>query len=91
MKSLAESEAFHSQLRKNDRDSFRPLPRSCIEAAENLQRDREYYEADDVFPSRIIGRTIQKLTSYNDRNLWHDLSNKQEEIEKILVQYLHCG
>jgi glutamine synthetase len=91
VKSLRESEAFHSQLRKNDCDSFRPLPRSCIEAAENLQRDREYYEADDVFPSRIIERTIQKLTGYNDRNLWHDLSNKQEEIEKILEQYLHCG
>jgi glutamine synthetase len=90
-KSLRESEALHAQPTKNDHDSFRPLPHSCIEAAENLQRDREYYEADDVFSSRIIDRTIQKLTGYNDRNLWNDLSNKQEEIEKILGQYLHCG
>lgn len=90
-KSLRDSEAFHLQPTKNDLDSFRPLPHSCIEAAENLQRDREYYEADDVFPSRIIDRTIQKLTGYKDRNLWDDLSNKHEEIEKILGQYLHCG
>ncbi len=90
-KSLRESEAFHSQPTKNEHDSFGPLPHSCIEAAENLQRDREYYEADDVFPSRIIDRTIQKLTCYDDRNLWNDLFSKPEEIEKILGQYLHCG
>jgi glutamine synthetase len=88
--SLRESEAFHLQA-TNDRDSFRPLPRSCIEAAENLQKDREYYEAGDVFPSRIIEGTIQKLNSYNDRNLWNDLSINRGEIEKILGQYLHFG
>jgi glutamine synthetase len=34
------------------------LPRSCSESAENLEKDRKFYEADDVFPRKVIDKTI---------------------------------
>jgi len=67
------------------------LPLSCAEAAKNLERDRNYYEADSVFPKRVINGVIGKLKSYKDRGLWKKLADKPEKVEEILGEYLDCG
>jgi len=70
---------------------YRVLPLSCVEAAENLKRDRKYYEADGVFPERVIDGIIEKLESYKDRDLWKKLADKPEKIEDLLCKYLYYG
>jgi len=70
---------------------LRILPRSCHESAKNLRRDRRFYEANDVFPRRLIDKSIETLRAYKDKDLWRNLADKPERIDKILRQYLHCG
>jgi glutamine synthetase len=67
------------------------LPRSCIESAANLRKDRKLYEADGVFPKKLIDNTIHRLGAYKDRNFWQNLVDKPEKIEQVLKQYLHFG
>lgn len=70
---------------------YRILPLSCVEAANGLRRDRKYYEADGVFPKRVIDGIISKLESYKDKELWKKLDDKPEKIEGLLWKYLHYG
>jgi glutamine synthetase len=73
------------------RKKYEILPLSCSESAESLRRDRKYYEADGVFPKRLIDEVISKLESYNDRDLRKNLAIKPKKIEKSLLKYLHYG
>lgn len=66
------------------------LPASCWESAESLLRDREVYERDGVFPSIVIDWIINKLKSYNDKDLSERLNDK-DELKKLIAEYLHCG
>jgi glutamine synthetase len=70
---------------------YKLLPQSCSEAAQNLERDRKYYEADGVFPRRVIDGIISKLESYKDNGLWKRLADRPEEIDEMLWKYLHSG
>jgi len=38
------------------RKRLKVLPLSCSESAENLNKDRKFYEADDVFPEKVIDK-----------------------------------
>jgi glutamine synthetase len=73
------------------RKTPRVLPRSCIESSQNLERDRQLYEVDSIFPKELIDKTIEKLRSYRDKNLWKELASKPDEIDRVLSQYLHHG
>jgi glutamine synthetase len=70
---------------------FKALPRSCGESAERLSKDRRFYEADDVFPKKLIDSTIDRLRTYKDEDLWKNLADKPDKIEKVLRRYLHYG
>ncbi len=65
------------------------LPRSCWESAEYLEKDREFYERDGVFPKGTIDRFIKQLKSYNDKDLSERLYGKTDEIKKLVLQYIH--
>ncbi len=67
------------------------LPLSCAEAADNLRRDRNYYEADGIFPKAVLDSIIEKLESYRDGQLRKTLVTKPENIENLLLRYLHYG
>jgi len=73
------------------RRQLKTLPLSCSESADNLERNRQLYEADQVFPKNLIDKTIELLKSHKDRNLWQKLTNKPDEVEKLLRQYRHFG
>jgi len=76
---------------RDNRKQLNTLPRSCSESAENLEKDRQFYEADGVFPRKLIDKTIETLKSYKDKTLWKQLADKPDEIENVLSQYLHHG
>ncbi len=89
--SLKIAEDLHADPARHEEKRFRVLPRSCAEAAKNLAKNRKYYEASGVFPRPLIDKTISKLNSYKDGNLWKELSNKPEAMQKALSQYLQYG
>lgn len=66
------------------------LPSSCWESAEVLLKDREIYQAYNVFPAGAIDNIAKKLRDYDDKNLSEKLYGKEEEIEKLVKKYLHC-
>ena len=72
-------------------EKYRVLPMSCVEAAENLRRDRKWYETDGVFPKRVIDGIVKRLGSYKDKGLWKKLADKPEKIEDLLREYLFYG
>lgn len=67
------------------------LPASCMESAECLEKQRKYFERDGVFPAGVIDNVIARLKSYNDKGLSEKLYNRNEEISKLVRQFLHCG
>jgi len=67
------------------------LPASCWESAECLLAKRAAFEKDGVFPAGVIDNVASKLKAYNDKGLSEKLYNRQEEISKIVIQYLHCS
>jgi len=70
---------------------YKVLPLSCSESARNLERDRNHYQAEGVFPIRVIDGIMRKLESYKDRELWKELADKPEKIKELLSKYLHSG
>jgi glutamine synthetase len=89
--SLRTAEELHVKSAEQQSKKLGLLPRSCGEAAENLLKDRSLYEVDNVFPKKLVDKTVEKLKAYDDVGLWETLSGKPGEIEKLLGQYLHFG
>ncbi len=67
------------------------LPASCFESAVELEKQREYFEKDNIFPEGTIDNIIQNLKAYNDKGLSEKLYGKEDEIAKLVNQFLHCG
>ena len=67
------------------------LPASCWESAECLIAQRQIFEKDGVFPSGVIDNVAAKLKAYDDKDLSEKLFNKNDEIRKLVKQYLHCS
>lgn len=76
---------------KNKGKRLKMLPKSCYESAKNLRKDRKLYEAGGIFPKKLIDKTIERLRDYKDKDLWRNIAEKPEKIEKLLQQYIHYG
>ena len=72
------------------RERLPQLPSSCWESAEALLGHREIYERDSVFSPVVIDELVRKLKSYNDKGLSEKLHGKEDEIKKLIEEYLHC-
>ena len=64
------------------------LPLSCVEAAESLERDRAFYEADGIFPRAVVDGVIRRLESYEDADMWKRLAGKSDEVDEFLWKHL---
>ena len=67
------------------------LPASCWESAENLARQRKYFEEDNVFPAGLIDAIVKRLKSYDDRDLSERLYGKKDELAELVNKHLHCS
>jgi glutamine synthetase len=50
------------------------LPANCAECADLLERERDLYEGDRVFPRAVIDYAIRMLRAERDEDLARDLS-----------------
>jgi glutamine synthetase len=89
--SLKIAEDLHADPVRHEEKRFKVLPRSCAEAAKNLAKDRKYYEGGGIFARKLIDNTISKLNSYEDGNLWKEVSSKPETMQRLLSQYVDYG
>jgi glutamine synthetase len=89
--SLKAADDLHVEVGGREPKGLKALPCSCSESADNLERDRKLYEAGDVFPKRLIDKTVDRLRAYKDGGLKKMVTEKPEEVEKLIRQYLHYG
>lgn len=85
------AENLHVEYAGNKSQKLQPLPRSCSESAANLRKQRHFYEADGIFPRKLIDNVIDRLEGYGDKNLLEELSAKPRMFESIVAQFLHYG
>ena len=76
---------------KAKKKKLESLPASCWESAECLLAQRSYFEKDGVFPSGVIDNVVTKLKAFDDKGLSEKLYNRNDEISKLVRQYLHCS
>ncbi|MGM0666099.1 MAG: glutamine synthetase family protein, partial [Bacteroidota bacterium] len=80
-----------AEKNKSFLDKLESLPASCWESAENLARQRKYFEEDNVFPAGLVDTIVKRLKSYDDRDLSERLYGKKEELAELVYKYLHCS
>jgi glutamine synthetase len=80
-----------SEEGKAKKKMLESLPASCWESADSLLASRKYFEKDGVFPAGVIDNVAARLKAFNDKDLSERLYNKQEEISKLVRQFLHCS
>jgi glutamine synthetase len=90
-RALKIADDLHVERVGGKRKTLGVLPRSCSESAKNLRKDRRFYEADGVFPRRLVDKTVDELQAYEDEDSWKNLVNKPEKVNSMLRQYLHYG
>ena len=67
------------------------LPDSCVASAACLDRQRQVFEEYGVFSPAMIDGIIAQLRAFGDETLRQDVEGKPEELQKLVVQYFHCG
>jgi glutamine synthetase len=70
------------------------LPSCCAGSARNLDKKREYYERDGVFPPSVINYVIRLLERENDEDMNRRLADlpadaRLQETRKIMHKDLH--
>ncbi|MBE9511851.1 MAG: glutamine synthetase [Bacteroidetes bacterium] len=75
---------------KDQLAKLQQLPSSCWESAEALEKHRKLFEQNSIFPAGVISDVIEKLKSFNDKDLSERLYGKEEELRKIVLKYIHC-
>ena len=70
---------------------LKQLPLSCWESADALESKRAVFEDKHIFPEGLIESRIAKLKSFNDKGLSEKLYGKNDEIKKLVDQFLHVG
>ncbi len=65
------------------------LPESCYDSALRLEKKRGPFEKNGTFPKGTIDSFVERLKSYDDKNLSERLYGKDEEIRKLVMSYIH--
>jgi glutamine synthetase len=85
------AEDLHLDGTRDNSRKLQNLPRSCSESAANLRRQRHFYEANGIFPRKLVDSVLSSLEAYGDKNLWKALSSKPEMFETLVTHYMHYG
>jgi glutamine synthetase len=70
-------------------DMLEKLPDCCYGSAGLLEKRRDVFEKDGIFPAKTIDSFIRKLRSYSDQGLSERLYGKTDEIRTLVYKYLH--
>jgi glutamine synthetase len=70
-------------------DPYEHLPDSCVESASQLEKRRNVFEKDGIFPRGTVDNFIKKLGAYKDKGLSERLEGNTEDIRALVYKYLH--
>ncbi len=72
-------------------NSLAQLPKSCVESAANLLKQKDIYLDRGVFTEAILNQLVKQLKAFNDTTLRHDIENDSEKTMELVKKYFHCG
>ncbi|MBO4964777.1 MAG: glutamine synthetase [Muribaculaceae bacterium] len=81
---------IHNDENKAKLESLKSLPDSCAASADALAEQRAAFEAYDVFSPEMIDGIINKLRSYDDKNLRKQMEGSHKMME-LVRKFWHCG
>lgn len=67
------------------------LPACCEDSAACLEKVRGVFEADGVFPPRMIDGILKSLRSFHDRGLLTEALNDKDRLRVLVNKYFYCG
>ena len=82
---------IHSEKNRELLAGLEQLPTCCTESADWLAKQREVFEAKNVFSPRAIDGMIRNLHAMNDKGLYASLQNDEPKLLALVEQYFHCG
>lgn len=82
---------IHDKANEGRLTELAQLPDSCVASAACLESQRDVFEQYNVFSPAMIDGIVAQLRSFNDATLRHDVENNEEEIERLVARYFHCG
>ena len=80
---------IHDEKNKALQESLEQLPACCVDAAAELDKDRDIYLAKGVFPADILDWLIEYLKAFDDTRLRASLT--PEALLKLVEENLHVG
>ncbi len=70
---------------------LKQLPGNCCESADCLEQQRDIYEKDGIFSSRMIDGIENQLRSYNDRETARLAKENPMVMQDLVNKYFYCG
>ena len=88
---LAENLRIDENLFENTKLSknLEHLPTSCSESADELEKEKSFFNQDNVFPTGTLDRFIHLLRAYDDKNLAERLYKKDDEIMELVEKFIN--
>ena len=82
---------IHDAKNKAVQESLEQLPASCVEAAAELQKDREIYTSKGVFSDAIVDYMIKFLTDFHDETLREELQADPKRAMMMVQSNINNG
>jgi len=82
---------IHDTANANIQSSLEQLPGNCVEAAEELRKDREIYTSKGVFSDAIVDYMIKYLTSFQDTDLREKLMKDPAKLLEMVEDSINNG
>ena len=77
--------------KSSEAHKFDALPSCCEESADCLEKARDLFEADGVFPPRMIDGILKSLRSFHDRRLLAEAMSDKDRLRVLVNKYFYCG
>lgn len=82
---------IHDKANASIQQSLEQLPGNCVEAAEELEKDRAIYTSKGVFSDAIIDYLEKYLASFSDQTLRSELEKDTKKLMQMVEQNIDRG
>lgn len=82
---------IHDAHNQGLQEALEQLPASCVEAADELEKDRKIYTSRGVFSDSIVDYTIQYLRDFKDNNLRQNMMESPDLTRQMVEQNVNNG
>ena len=82
---------IHDSNNKAIQGALEQLPASCVEAADELEKDRQIYTSKGVFSDSIIDYLAKYLRAFDDTHLREELTANPKRLQEFVEKCINNG